>query len=120
MHDAKILALLQKDAARGLAALSAQYGGLMVSICRAVLPQHPQDAEEAAADTLVHLWRTAPALPLHGLRLGGVVRGIEKFGSRLRQPLRVEHNHSVSALVAEWLSALAGGRPVFHRAKSSK
>lgn len=63
MHDAKILALLQKDAARGLAALSAQYGGLMVSICRAVLPQHPQDAEEAAADTLVHLWRTAPALP---------------------------------------------------------
>ena len=33
------------------------YGGAVRSVCRAILPGHPQDAEEAEADTFYKLWR---------------------------------------------------------------
>lgn len=35
------------------------YGGAVRSVCRAILPGHPQDAEEAEADTFYKLWRAA-------------------------------------------------------------
>lgn len=35
------------------------YGGAVRSVCRAILPGHPQDAEEAEADTFYKLWRGA-------------------------------------------------------------
>lgn len=31
------------------------YGGAVRSVCRAILPGHPQDAEEAEADTFYKL-----------------------------------------------------------------
>lgn len=38
------------------------YGGAVRSVCRAILPGHPQDAEEAEADTFYKLWRgSAPS-----------------------------------------------------------
>lgn len=35
------------------------YGGTVRAVCRAILPGHPQDAEEAEADTFYKLWRGA-------------------------------------------------------------
>ena len=35
------------------------YGGAVRSVCRAILPGHPQDAAEAEADTFYKLWRGA-------------------------------------------------------------
>ena len=58
MTDQEIISLLQRDAAAGISALTERYGGLITGVCRAVL-RRPEDAEEAAADTLVHLWRHA-------------------------------------------------------------
>lgn len=34
-----------------------EYGGAVRAVCRAILPGHPQDAEEAEADTFYKLWR---------------------------------------------------------------
>lgn len=47
------------------------YGGAVRSVCRAILPDHPQDAEEAEADTFYKLWRGAhlPADETHRRRL---------------------------------------------------
>ena len=47
------------------------YGGAVRSVCRAILPGHPQDAEEAEADTFYKLWRGArlPADEVHRRRL---------------------------------------------------
>lgn len=47
------------------------YGGAVRSVCRAILPGHPQDAEEAEADTFYKLWRGAhlPADEAHRRRL---------------------------------------------------
>ena len=47
------------------------YGGAVRSVCRAILPGHPQDAEEAEADTFYKLWRGAhlPADETHRRRL---------------------------------------------------
>ena len=47
------------------------YGGAVRGVCRAILPGHPQDAEEAEADTFYKLWRGAglPADPAHRRRL---------------------------------------------------
>ncbi len=36
-----------------------EYGGAVRAVCRAILPGHPQDAEEAEADTFYKLWRGA-------------------------------------------------------------
>ena len=48
------------------------YGGAVRSVCRAILPGHPQDAEEAEADTFYKLWRGAhlPADETYRRRLG--------------------------------------------------
>ena len=40
------------------------YGGAVRSVCRAILPGHPQDAEEAEADTFYKLWRGAHPNPI--------------------------------------------------------
>ena len=47
------------------------YGGAVRGVCRAILPGHPQDAEEAEADTFYKLWRGArlPADEAHRRRL---------------------------------------------------
>lgn len=47
------------------------YGGAVQSVCQAILPGHPQDAEEAEADTFYKLWRGAhlPADETHRRRL---------------------------------------------------
>ena len=66
------------------------YGGAVRSVCRAILPGHPQDAEEAEADTFYKLWRGAhlPADEAHRRRL--VVRtarqcAIDRYRALLRR-----------------------------------
>ena len=44
---------------RELDGLLRDYGGAVRAVCRAILPGHPQDAEEAEADTFYKLWRSA-------------------------------------------------------------
>ena len=60
------------------------YGGAVRSVCRAILPGHPQDAEEAEADTFYKLWRGAhlPADETHRRRLvvQAARRGIPTVG----------------------------------------
>ena len=45
------------------------YGGAVRAVCRAILPGHPQDAEEAEADTFYKLWRDTHCIRITG-RLG--------------------------------------------------
>ena len=52
---------------RELDILLREYGGAVRAVCRAILPGHPQDAEEAEADTFYKLWRGC--LPTR--RIGG-------------------------------------------------
>ena len=66
------------------------YGGAVRSVCRAILPGHPLDAEEAEADTFYKLWRGAhlPADETHRRRL--VVRtarqcAIDRYRALLRR-----------------------------------
>ena len=66
------------------------YGGAVRSVCRVILPGHPQDAEEAEADTFYKLWRGAhlPADETHRRRL--VVRtarqcAIDRYRALLRR-----------------------------------
>ena len=56
---------------RELDGLLRDYGGAVRAVCRAILPGHPQDAEEAEADTFYKLWRGAhlPADETHRRRL---------------------------------------------------
>ena len=56
---------------RELDILLREYGGAVRAVCRAILPGHPQDAEEAEADTFYKLWRGAhmPADETHRRRL---------------------------------------------------
>lgn len=56
---------------RELDILLREYGGAVRAVCRAILPGHPQDAEEAEADTFYKLWRGArlPADEVHRRRL---------------------------------------------------
>ena len=56
---------------RELDGLLRDYGGAVRAVCRAILPGHPQDAEEAEADTFYKLWRGAklPADAAHRRRL---------------------------------------------------
>ena len=68
MKEQQLIRLLQQDPGRGLDALSAQYGGLILSVVRRVLPARPQDAEEVAADVLVKAWQSADRLREDTLR----------------------------------------------------
>lgn len=56
---------------RELDILLREYSGAVRAVCRAILPGHPQDAEEAEADTFYKLWRGAhlPADETHRRRL---------------------------------------------------
>ena len=56
---------------RELDILLREYSGAVRAVCRAILPGHPQDAEEAEADTFYKLWRGArlPADEAHRRRL---------------------------------------------------
>ena len=62
---------------RELDILLREYGGAVRAVCRAILPGHPQDAEEAEADTFYKLWRGArlPADEAHRRRLALLRRG---------------------------------------------
>lgn len=62
------------------------YGGAVRSVCRAILPGHPQDAEEAEADTFYKLWRGAhlPADETHRRRLVGRRRGSAPLTATVR------------------------------------
>lgn len=57
---------------RELDILLREYGGAVRAVCRAILPGHPQDAEEAEADTFYKLWRGArlPADEVHRAAAG--------------------------------------------------
>ena len=68
MKEQQLIRLLRQDPGRGLDALSAQYGGLILSVVRRVLPTRPQDAEEVAADVLVKAWQSADRLREDTLR----------------------------------------------------
>lgn len=66
------------------------YGGAVRSVCRAILPGHPQDAEEAEADTFYKLWRGAhlPADETHRRRLVVLTArqcAIDRYRSLLRR-----------------------------------
>ena len=67
------------------------YGGAVRSVCRAILPGHPQDAEEAEADTFYKLWRGAhlPADETHRRRL--VVRRSEEHTSELQSLFTISY-----------------------------
>ena len=56
---------------RELDILLREYGGAVRAVCRAILPGHLQDAEEAEADTFYKLWRSVklPADEAHRRRL---------------------------------------------------
>ena len=70
--------------------LNRTYGGAVRAVCRAILPGHPQDAEEAEADTFYKLWRGArlPADEVHRRRLGVLTArqcAIDRYRALLRR-----------------------------------
>ena len=82
------------------------YGGAVRSVCRAILPGHPQDAEEAEADTFYKLWRGAhlPADETHRRRL--VVRtarqcAIDRYRALLRRGETLESELETRELMAQ-------------------
>ena len=82
------------------------YGGAVRSVCRAILPGHPQDAEEAEADTFYKLWRGAhlPADETHRRRL--VVQAarqcaIDRYRALLRRGVALESELETRELMAQ-------------------
>ena len=56
--DRQLALLLKNDPAKGLEAAMDRYGLPVRTICAAILgAEHPQEVEEAAADSFVALWR---------------------------------------------------------------
>lgn len=78
MEDEALLRLLREDAGRGLYELTQKYGALMAGAARRILPDDPEDAEEAAADALVRIWRSAGTVEL----CGGTLRGFVLWAAR--------------------------------------
>ena len=76
LHDdyTAAAALLQNDPQEGLRRLMELFGGPVHAICTAILRGHAEDADEAAADTFVRLWRNASSLPAGTALRGYVVR----------------------------------------------
>lgn len=76
LHDdyTAAAALLQNDPQEGLRRLMELFGGPVHAICTAILRGHAEDADEAAADTFVRLWRNASSLPARTALRGYVVR----------------------------------------------
>ena len=66
--EKEIIRLLREEPGRGIELLAEQYGGLILTVVRRVLPGRPQDAEEVAADVLVRVWRSAGGLREETLR----------------------------------------------------
>lgn len=60
--DTEILHLLMESPEQGIHTLQREYGGMILHIVRRILPDHPQDAEEIAADVLVAAWKQAEQL----------------------------------------------------------
>ncbi|MBS6397615.1 MAG: sigma-70 family RNA polymerase sigma factor [Clostridiales bacterium] len=71
--------------------LLTEYGGIVRTICRSILPGQPEDAEEAEADTFFKLWRR-PRLPKDSAHLRAyVIRtarscAIDKYRRSVKQP----------------------------------
>lgn len=59
MDDDKLTELLWEHDEKGLAALKAKYGRLILKICRGIL-KSPQDAEECLNDALLAMWNSIP------------------------------------------------------------
>lgn len=74
LHDDYTVAaaLLQSDPQEGLHRMTKLFGGPVHALCAAILRGHAEDADEAAADTFVRLWRNAAGLPT-GMALRGYV-----------------------------------------------
>lgn len=85
------------------------YGGAVRSVCRAILPGHPQDAEEAEADTFYKLWRGAhlPADETHRRRL--VVQAARRRGSA---PLTATVRCCAGARRCRWMTATTPSWPL--------
>lgn len=89
------------------------YGGAVRSVCRAILPGHPQDAEEAEADTFYKLWRGAhlPADETHRRRL--VVRTARQCAiDRYRAPLTATVRCCAGARRCRWMTATTPSWPL--------
>lgn len=82
------------------------YGGAVRSVCRAILPGHPQDAEEAEADTFYKLWRGAhlPADETHRRRL--------VCGRRGSAPLTATVRCCAGARRCRWMTATTPSWPL--------
>ncbi len=59
MDDDKLTELLWEHDEKGLAALKAKHGRLILNICRGIL-KSPQDAEECLNDALLAMWNSIP------------------------------------------------------------
>ncbi|NLO98607.1 MAG: sigma-70 family RNA polymerase sigma factor [Peptococcaceae bacterium] len=58
-HDKEIIQLLQNNPEEGVKLVLKIYGGPVMTICRNILFDcRPEDIEEAAADSIVGLWRS--------------------------------------------------------------
>lgn len=68
MTDQEMLDLLEENDERGMEALQRAYAPLAVAIARRILPDHQQDVEEVAADTLITVWKKQKELRADTLR----------------------------------------------------
>ena len=59
VDDDKLTELLWEHDEKGLAALKAKHGRLILNICRGIL-KSPQDAEECLNDALLAMWNSIP------------------------------------------------------------
>ena len=62
MDDIAIIKLLKRTPQEGLHQLISAYRGLVGKICANVLAGHPEDIEEAIADTFIKIWKNASKL----------------------------------------------------------
>lgn len=62
MDDKNLIRLLRQNPDAGLRAAMQAYAPLVKAIIGRILPRDPREAEEAAADVFIALWRQAPAL----------------------------------------------------------
>ena len=93
------------------------YGGAVRAVCRAILPGHPQDAEEAEADTFYKLWRGAglPADPAHRRRLVVLTArqcAIDRYRALLRRGETLPLDDRDDAELAAALCLVAAGAVV--------
>lgn len=68
MTDQALLDTLRARPEEGMEALCAAYASLAAAVARRVLPDRPEDVEEAAADALLALWNRRGSLRPETLR----------------------------------------------------